>query len=110
MRGFVLQFLALFSVLCAGLHAPVAAHEGHSEARVILDATYPADVNENVRGDPSPDPSQEMYHHHHCPAAIVVECSHDADVHRLSSDMLHPGKTAVLASRALALPVEPPLA
>jgi hypothetical protein len=113
MRGIVLQFVFLFSVLCAGLHAPAAAHgghDGHGQASVLVAEAHHADAHNDFSDDSSPDPSQELYHHHHCPAAMMVECGHNADRSYLSRDMLRPGEATALVSRASAPPIEPPLA
>ena len=113
MRGIVLQFLILFSVLCAGLHAPAAAHgdhDDHGQATVLVADAHHADAHEDFSGDSSSDPSQELFHHHHCPAAMMVECAHNTDRPHTSRDMLRPGEVTALVSRASAPPVEPPLA
>jgi beta-glucosidase/6-phospho-beta-glucosidase/beta-galactosidase len=110
MRGIVLQFLILFSVLCAGLHAPAAAHGDHGQATVLVADAHHAAAHEDFSDDSSSDPSQELYHHHHCPAALMVECGHNTYRPHASRDMLRPGEVTALVSRASAPPVEPPLA
>lgn len=110
MRGIVLQFLILFSVLCAGFHAPAAAHDDHGQATVLVADAHHADAHEDLSDDSSSDPSQEIYHHHHCPAAMMVECGQNVDRPYASRDMLRPGEVTALLSRASALPIEPPLA
>jgi hypothetical protein len=113
MRGLVLQFLILFSVLCAGFHAPAAAHadyDDHGRASVLLADAHYVDAHEDFSDDSSTDPSQELYHHHHCPAAMMVDCGHNTDRPSASRDMLRPGEVTALISRASAPPIDPPLA
>lgn len=113
MRGIVVQFLIVLSVLCAGLHAPALAHgnhDEHGEAKVLVADTHDAHAHEDLSDDSSSDQSQEFFHHHHCPAAMVAECTHASDGPHAARDMLRPGEVTALVSRASAPPVEPPLA
>jgi hypothetical protein len=113
MRGIVLQFLILFSVLCAGLHAPAAAHGDHADhgqPTIILADAHHADAHGDFSNDSSSDPSQELFHHHHCPAAMMFDCGPAADTILANREMLRPGKAAVLISRATAPTTEPPAA
>lgn len=113
MRGIVLQFLILFSVLCAGFHAPAAAHgdyHDHGQASVLVADALHADAHEDFSDNSSSDPSQEIFHHHHCPAAMVAECGQNINRPHASRDMLCPGEVTALLSRASAPPIEPPLA
>lgn len=113
MRGVVLQFLILFSVLCAGLHTPATAHGDHDEhgqASVLVADTHHAQAYEDFSDDSSSDPAQELFHHHHCPAAMAVECVSDTDRPYAGRDMVRPGEVTALMSRTLAPPIEPPLA
>lgn len=113
MGGIVLQFLILFSVLCAGFHAPAAAHgddHDHGQASVLVADALHADAHEDFSDNSSSDPSQEIFHHHHCPAAMMVGCGYNVDGPYANRDKLRPGEVTDLLSRASAPPIEPPLA
>lgn len=113
MRGVVLHFVILFSVLCAGLHAPALAHghhDEHDEASFLMADTHHAGAHEDFSDDSSSDLSQELFHHHHCPMAMTSECSGGSDAAVAKGDMLRPGEATALVSRASAPPIEPPLA
>ena len=111
MRGIVLHFLILFSVLCAGLHAPAAAHgdhDDHGQASVLVADTHHADAHEDFSDDSSSDTSQELYHHHHCPMTTVFVCSDSSILAFASKELLWPSKAAGLGSLMPAPPIEPP--
>jgi len=113
MRGIVLQFLILFSVLCAGLHAPAAAHgdhDDHGQATVLVADAYHANAHEDFSDDSSSDPSQELYHHHHCPMATIFDGSDGAILAFTNKELLWPSKAAEFASLMPAPPTEPPAA
>jgi hypothetical protein len=109
MRGAVFQLLVLFSVLCAGIHAPAAAHGDHDASRAITIELSDAH-QAHEREDTSSDPAQEVFHHHHCPAAMAVDCAYRAETVRVRRDTLRPAEVMALVSRASPPLVEPPLA
>ena len=110
MRGIVLQFLILFSVLCGGFHAPAAAHDDHGQSSVLVADVHHADAHEDFSDDSSSDPSQELYHHHHCPMTTVFEGSDHAMPAFANNELLWPSKIAELASKVQAPTIEPPTA
>jgi len=110
MRGIVLQFLILFSVLCAGFHAPAAAHDDHGQATVLVADAHHAGAHEDFSDDSSSDPSQELYHHHHCPMTTVFDGSDGAMLAFANKELLWPSKAAALASLMPTPPTEPPAA
>lgn len=113
MRGIVFQFLILFSVLCAGLHAPAAAHgdhDDHGQASILVADAQHVDVHEDFSDDSSAGPSQELYHHHHCPMTMVFEGSDGVSLALTNKELLWPSKAAALTSLIPALPTEPPAA
>ena len=108
MRGIVLHFLILFSVLCAGFHAPAAAHDDHGQATVLVADAHHADAHEDFSDDSSSDTSQELYHHHHCPMTTVFVCSDSSILAFATKELLWPSKAAGLGSLMPAPPIEPP--
>jgi hypothetical protein len=75
----------------------------------LADAHH-AGTHEDFSDESSSDPSQELFHHHHCPAAMMVDCGSAGATLLASRDMLRPGEVTALMSRASAPPIEPPLA
>ena len=110
MKGVFVHFLILFSVLCAGLHAPAAAHDDHSQSAVLVADAHHVDAHEDFSDDSSSDPSQELYHHHHCPMATVFDGSNGAMLVFANKELLWPSKTTALASLMPVPPTEPPAA
>lgn len=113
MRGLCLQFLLLFAVLCAGLHAPALAHDlhgEHGEDIIELSGGQHSHVQDTGSQDKSGDASQELFHHHHCPMAMSFENSAACDSGIVSRDVLRPGEAAALVSRTPPPLIEPPLA
>jgi len=114
MRLIVLRALILFSVLCAGLHVPAAAHSdhgSHEDVSVHMTEAHFAEVKEVGPEESSPDQAHERLHHHHCPSAMMIvgNTAETAPVLRGRS-VVHPGEVAALASRASEPLTEPPLA
>lgn len=112
MRGFVLQFLVMFSVLCTGLHAPAQAHDTHAEfneAVVQVSDAYHVHDHEQSSPDDASGKSEPIAHHHHCPMAMAFDSTGGSNTAYTSRDLLRPGDAAALASLTPAPPTEPPL-
>lgn len=111
MRGALLPFLVLFAVLFGEAHSPALAHgvqEHHGTMAVIGHAA--AEIAEERHEQRAPESGQETLQHHHCPVAMAAGMGMGSDLLLARRELLSPGKARVLASYALAPPVEPPLA
>lgn len=109
-RNLLLSFLIAISVLCTGWDARVEAHEfsdhhitGHDHAVELA-----VDVSDQVPDAPA-DAAHDPANHHHCPLATAPADARLQAPTPVRAAQLRPGKGKVLASDAIAPPLEPPL-
>lgn len=113
MGRIVLQILVLFSVLCAGLHTPVEAHDeqrGLGVEFVQVAGAHHIDDHEQSPQDGATDKLQPIAHHIHCPMTVVGDARDATGLAFFNRKILWPGEATVLLSLTPDQPTEPPLA
>ncbi len=111
MRGPLIRLLVVLSVLLAGLHTPVLAHDSRS---LTVDVHH----HDHESADTSADGKQESpgalggdaLHHHHCPLALAGATAEIVAAALTGGADFLPGCSRALSSLATAPPLEPPLA
>jgi len=116
MRGTLIRFLFVLSVLFSGMQEPVLAHDGGgiAAAGMLSDSHYHDHAQSEDRSDDTGSApgavGHEAVHHHHCPVALAGTSEEltTAAVPRRAAFV--PVRDRALASLAAAPPLEPPLA
>lgn len=110
-RGILIRFAILFSVILAGLHVPaVAADLGEVDGIVTA---YCAEHDDGPSVDHKSIPGEqgnEGLHHHHCPMAADLDGPADSSDLAPMAQVHVPAALGALKSRATAPPIDPPLA
>lgn len=110
MRHVMLQIIFAVSVLLAGIHAPVIAHDGDEAAIGHHHGGH--DTVSQARDDTHSSPvgsAVDIGHHHHCPVGLASGNNVALSTQLLDRTVPIPGLTTALTSRATAPPFEPPV-
>jgi hypothetical protein len=111
MRGALIRFMVVLSVLFAGLHEPVLAHDGGGITAESHrhDQAQSQDRSDPQQGSPGALGNEARYHHH-CPVGLAGPPAEMAIAALQSCAAFSPVRDRPLASLATAPPLEPPLA
>ncbi len=111
MRGALIRFLVVLSVLLAGTHAPVLAHDGAGFAVDSHHHEHASCENQSdQKQNSTADLGNETLHHHHCPNCLAGTPAELAITGLKDTTAFLPSLAKALASLATAPPLEPPLA
>lgn len=110
MRGALIRFMVVLSVLLAGVHEPVLAHDGGgiTAASHHHDHAQSEDRLDQQQGPPGAV-GNEALHHHHCQVGLAGAPAELAIAALQGCAVFPPVRDRPLASLATAPPLEPPL-
>lgn len=111
MRGVLIRFMVVLSVLFAGLHEPVLAHDGGGITADIHHHDHAQSEDRSDQQQSAPGAlGNEVLHHHHCPVGLAGASAELTMAALQSCEAFVPVRDRALASLAIAPPLEPPLA